>query len=262
VAGKETSGNISGSYLGEKGEIIMAVLVKEEKSLKKQYRTYLIWTLILILGGISAIILGTRNIGIEILGLIAITLGSITGNQFLRFFLGSHGETKVTLQMAKLPDNYIIINDVTIPNGSRTAQIDHVLIADNGIFCIETKSHQGTIYGSETERNWKQVKSGGYTNEFYSPIKQCMTHTMALKTLLKNNGFNIFIQPIVVFTTDDTVLHITSKTPVLKAEQLPQYITEYTSNRQISDADKQKITEIIMQNSITERKGARAHTTA
>jgi hypothetical protein len=179
----------------------MAIIAKEEKSLKKQYIRYLLYTIVLIPGGVTVTWLTMPNIKLQIIGIVMILLGTVPAERFVMLARGSIGENKVTKQLKQLPDDYIIINDVMIPNGDRTAQIDHIVIGDNGIFCIETKSHVGTIYGSETAHNWKQVrkseKGRNYNNTFYSPVKQCMTHVMALKTLLKDDSI---IQPIVVFT--------------------------------------------------------------
>lgn len=45
---------------------------------------------------------------------------------------------------------YFVFRDLIVPSYSRDlslTQIDHVVVSQYGIFCIETKSHHGAVYG-------------------------------------------------------------------------------------------------------------------
>ena len=55
---------------------------------------------------------------------------------------GAEGEEKVAEALGSLRDCNVI-NDVVLP-GERT-NIDHVVLAPNGIFIIETKNHKGAV---------------------------------------------------------------------------------------------------------------------
>src|SRR5260370_6228511 len=52
---------------------------------------------------------------------------------------------------------HMLLNNVTFENGNETTQIDHVLVAETGIFVIETKHYKGWIFGSPNSRSWTQV---------------------------------------------------------------------------------------------------------
>lgn len=88
----------------------------------------------------------------------------------------------------RLPRNsYIIFGDLIIPSVSgkvQMTQIDHVIISPFGIFCLETKSHQGSIYGGLRWRIWKQYL-GGKKFDLYSPILQNKHHVQSLEHLLR-----------------------------------------------------------------------------
>ncbi len=84
---------------------------------------------------------------------------------------------------------YFVFRDLIIPSPSRDlslTQIDHVVVSRTGIFCIETKSHRGSIYGYSRSGTWKQyLKGKNYS--FNSPFRQNQHHVRALEMLLKDS---------------------------------------------------------------------------
>lgn len=83
---------------------------------------------------------------------------------------------------------YIVFGDLIIPSVSssiKSTQIDHVIICLYGIFCIETKSHHGNIYGSFKRKYWKQYL-GNKSYEVYNPITQNHHHVKSLEYLLRS----------------------------------------------------------------------------
>lgn len=100
--------------------------------------------------------------------------------------IGRAGEHRVNRQaLRKLnPEVYTLLSNVTIPTKSgRTAQIDHVILSEFGIFVVETKNYSGWIFGSYNNRQWTQVL---YEDKFrfQNPIKQNYGHIRALAELL------------------------------------------------------------------------------
>lgn len=86
------------------------------------------------------------------------------------------------------PNFYTVFNNVMLPSrgNTSTTQIDHIVVSRFGIFCIETKSHKGWIFGSSDQKQWTQVL---YRDKyrFYNPIYQNFAHTKALELLLGQN---------------------------------------------------------------------------
>lgn len=83
--------------------------------------------------------------------------------------------------------SYVIFDNLILPSNGNTAhtEIDHVVVSPFGIFCIETKSHQGSIYGSENSAYWKQYL-GNQEFKIYNPFRQNYKHTKALEVLLES----------------------------------------------------------------------------
>lgn len=100
--------------------------------------------------------------------------------------IGRAGENRVNRQaLRKLnPEIYTLVSNITIPTKSgRTAQIDHIILSEFGIFVVETKNYSGWIFGSYNNRQWTQVL---YEDKFrfQNPIKQNYGHISALAALL------------------------------------------------------------------------------
>ncbi len=144
---------------------------------------------------------------------------------------GKAGESKVSSILRSLPEEYLVLDDVTIPDqGSTpdrkyTTQIDHVVVSPYGVFVIETKNYSGWIFGDEKSRRWKQTFKTTEAHFLYNPVKQNWGHTYALaeRLLLDINMF----KPIVVFS-DDCELHTNTTTPVVNMSRLRALILSCT----------------------------------
>lgn len=116
---------------------------------------------------------------------------------------GQEGEEEVGRILARLPrEEYIVLNDVLLPTGKGTTQIDHVVVSVYGIFVIESKNYQGRIYGTRSGDKWSQYVDGEEHN-FRNPIKQNVGHVIAVKRVTHLS--DDFIVPLVVFTGSATL---------------------------------------------------------
>lgn len=107
-------------------------------------------------------------------------------SDFDKSLTGAIGEAFVSRKLHELPEaSYSILNNILLPSSGNTptTQIDHIVVSIYGIFCIETKSHSGWIYGSAQSKYWKQVK---YANRYplYNPLWQNYAHIKALERVL------------------------------------------------------------------------------
>lgn len=93
---------------------------------------------------------------------------------------GINGERKVNRKLNPILFNKVnhrqINNLILVDKNGGSHQIDHVEIRENGIFCIETKSYIGWIFGDSKSEYWTQCLSKGRNNRFYNPVKQNRTH--------------------------------------------------------------------------------------
>ncbi|SHH49521.1 nuclease-related domain-containing protein [Clostridium grantii] len=147
---------------------------------------------------------------------------------------GIKGEKQIYKILKKLSNEYNIYNDITLWDGHKGAQIDHLILSPYGILNIETKNMTGEIIGDEDEDTWVQKKfskSGSeYSNKFKNPCIQGKEHERVLKNFLKNNGIKeeTPIKSIIVFNENvgGTLKVTTRSIKVLKSTELFSYINE------------------------------------
>lgn len=109
-------------------------------------------------------------------------------------------ENQVASALASMDvKSYILFNNLILKSDRNTSytEIDHVVVSPFGIFCIETKSHSGSIYGYTNARKWKQY-IGGYEYDIYNPFRQNYKHTKAIQDLL-GSKVKVPVHSLVVF---------------------------------------------------------------
>lgn len=119
---------------------------------------------------------------------------------------GYYGEYLVFCELYKTLSGYgKILMNLNIPvNGSKTTEIDLLLIHEKGVYVFEIKHYKGTIYGSDTDNIWTQYFRTAKNNTFKNPIKQNQYHIDALRKLYPN----VPIHSCIVFTSADCDIRI------------------------------------------------------
>lgn len=175
--------------------------------------------LLLILFGAASVIYGIYGIRInEIKGVI--------------------GERTVSRILHKLDTSaYQVLDNVVLHSGERITQIDHIVVAEAGVFVIETKNYKGWILGVETSEYWTQVLFQ-HKEKLYNPIRQNNSHIAALKNLLHEFKHIRYISLIVFSTRAE--LKVQTQTPVIYTHNLLDTIDNY-SNTNLTIADQQAI---------------------
>lgn len=112
--------------------------------------------------------------------------GYIAG-KYSRRVKENRGEAQIRQSLAKYCENKEahILNNVTLrlEDGS-TTQIDHILIATNGIFIIETKHYSGWIFANAKSKFWTQtIYSEKY--KFQNPLFQNYKHVKAVQNIFE-----------------------------------------------------------------------------
>jgi len=117
---------------------------------------------------------------------------------------------------------HVLLNNVTFQSENGTTQIDHVVVADTGIFVIETKHYSGWIFGGPNDSQWTQVIYRK-KSRFQNPIRQNYGHVRTLQSLFTLSD-EAFI-PVVVFTGDAEFKSDLGPT-VLRLDDLVAYLSE------------------------------------
>jgi hypothetical protein len=108
---------------------------------------------------------------------------------------GELGEYKINIQLDQLPKEYKYLSDVLVENPkakSGYSQIDHIALTPYGIFVIETKNYQGTIYGGKTRKTWSV--NGKF--KMMNPFVQNYGHIQAIKDILDKKYHDAFISMV------------------------------------------------------------------
>lgn len=124
---------------------------------------------------------------------------------------GATGEMRVINEVLQhLPDNFVVFNNLLVPFGQGTRELDYVVVAPTGLFVIEVKYHRGHIHGGENDLMWWQTKHSHaghpYMNTMRNPLRQTRMQIHALKNYLVDNGAPAWVDAIVVFAHDHCVL--------------------------------------------------------
>ncbi|MEZ4157009.1 MAG: nuclease-related domain-containing protein, partial [Candidatus Paceibacterota bacterium] len=174
---------------------------------------------------------------------------------------GAQGERFVAKKLRREldPAHYVILNDLMLPaqGGVGTAQIDHIVVSNFGIFCIETKSYVGPVYGDARAKQWTQYFSG-QKKPLYNPIYQNNRHVEAIKDLLLKSGMRAVVYPFIVFPNRDFKVKIYGTSIVGRTGETIEKILGY--REQIySDAEKNKIVALLASKNITTKDSRRQH---
>ncbi len=138
--------------------------------------------------------------------------------------IGWCGEHWTKKLLKTLPtDKYLVINDVLININNNYHQIDHIVVSQYGIFCIESKQYNGYIKGAKYDKYW--IRYIGNKKVYYiNPIKQNYGHVEALKKLLNLDNSKVIN---IVCIPSNAKLNIEDDGEVVRYNTLINKITGY-----------------------------------
>lgn len=104
---------------------------------------------------------------------------------FDRFLKGWVGEALGSLSQALFLDSsdYKTINNLTLPDGNATTQIDHVIVSRFGIFVVEDKTIDGWVFGNSKDPYWTIV-NWARKYKIQNPLHQNFKHIDAVVGVL------------------------------------------------------------------------------
>ena len=153
---------------------------------------------------------------------------------------GIKGEERTSSILRELPKGYEVFSSVQLSTNEGMAELDHVIVGENGVFVVEVKNHNGTIQGRDEDHSWIQHKvgrkGGEYTKEMRNPVKQVRRQVHILSSYFKQNGINLWIEGAVYFSNPQANVNVTSeRTNVFtSSNELQTYLTTHSSKRKIN----------------------------
>ncbi|MFD2631830.1 nuclease-related domain-containing protein [Idiomarina piscisalsi] len=160
---------------------------------------------------------------------------------------GAKGELKTLKLLEKLPDSYVLFNQVDVPNSRAKrgfTELDLIVVGPNGVFVVEVKNNNSKVTGDEQSPNWiahKVGRKGGrYTAKVRNPIKQLKKQVHVLAEHLKKNRASTWIDGVVFFSHRSARVKLSSppSVPVLERKGLVEYILNYQPKRAPSNVEK------------------------
>ncbi|MCM3709204.1 nuclease-related domain-containing protein [Sporosarcina luteola] len=142
--------------------------------------------------------------------------------------IGELGEYKINIQLDQLPKDCRYLSDLLVKNPkakSGYSQIDHVVLTPYGIFVIETKNYQGTIYGGKERKTWSV--NGKF--KMMNPFIQNYGHIKALTSFIDEKYHDLFISMVsftkrCTFKVDVDYRKIASKELIVYDVELSEFI--------------------------------------
>jgi len=102
-------------------------------------------------------------------------------------FRGDIAETRVrrVLSTGLQRNRYTVFNQLLLPSGGGTIEVDHVVVSRLGIFVIESHYARGWVSGSEVQDRWKQ-ESWLRESRFDNPVHR---NRLQVEALQRCTGF-------------------------------------------------------------------------
>jgi hypothetical protein len=164
-----------------------------------------------------------------------LTLFKASVRRWSRWFVGRKGESKVTEALKSLSDEYVVLNDIVLPDCK--GNVDHLLIGPNGVFVIETKNYSGFVKCEEEQWfvNGHRIRSLSKQAKRNSmAVRGCIAGLFAgPKTRVPH------VVPLLVFVSPTTKLKLFKPTVcVLKLNELVEFIRDREITRAITEGEK------------------------
>jgi hypothetical protein len=186
------------------------------------------WKAVLFFSVSVLVILVTLYVNLPYVGIAAavLTLGMFktTRRRWRNWMVGKRGEEAVSEALKSLPNDYVLLNDLMLPNGR--GNVDHLVIGPNGLLVIETKNYSGYVkcWADDWYVNGRKVSSLS---------KQAKGNAIAIKNTLEaifteHRTRLPYVHALLCFVNSRSRLKLGKPTiPVLRCSELARFIGGY-----------------------------------
>ncbi|WP_407272269.1 nuclease-related domain-containing protein [Radiobacillus sp. PE A8.2] len=168
-------------------------------------------------------------------------------NYYRNLEQGYKGECIFDRWLDKLPDHFIVLNDLLLEQNNTLFQLDSLLIIGNKLYLFEVKNFQGDFV-IEDER-W-YTRAG---NEIKDPLIQLHRSESLLRQLLQSLRLNFSIESYLIFIQPHFYLYkLRPDLPIVFSTQLQNFFDALSTNRLQSKSEQYKIIKYLLANHIEE----------
>ncbi|MCL1866015.1 MAG: NERD domain-containing protein [Oscillospiraceae bacterium] len=181
----------------------------------------------------------------------AFVLYTVTSRKYNILVSGRRGERILIKTAKKLSGNYSIFSNLPIRYKKNRSEIDLLIIGENGLLIIEVKNHSGVIIGSDTALTWthrKYYRKGKTTEtEMENPFKQMKRQREILKSILRSNEVDVWIDSILFFSGNPGLkLRVGDEIAVAGSEnELIGLINDYQAKNPLPKEKQEQIVKIL-----------------
>ena len=170
-----------------------------------------------------------------------ITVFMVLASYYIRrgiiFRFGARGENLGLVEALNLPDGYHVFTNVRISYQNYSQETDLIIVGMKGVYIVEVKNHNGHIVGDAQDAEWTQYKvgrgGGKYSKKMANPIKQVKGQVYKLSKFLKEQGINVWVEGIVLFTNEAVHVKVhNSSVPILHPDKRLAHYILTCKNRQ------------------------------
>lgn len=121
---------------------------------------------------------------------------------------GYHGELKLDYYLGYIPNDYVVLPDITLSFDRKDVQFDAIIISRRAIFVIEVKNFQGTIsFDPQLRQCFREHR--GTTDGFDYPLTQTDNAIILLRKWLEQQNLSgLPIYPIISFAHAETIIKV------------------------------------------------------
>lgn len=155
---------------------------------------------------------------------LALVMFKMNFRRWSNWTFGKSGEAAVSEALKSLPNDYVLLNDLMLPDGR--GNVDHLVIGPNGLFVIETKNYSGYVkcWADDWYVNGRKISSLS---------KQAKRNAIAIKNTLEaifaeHRTTLPYVHALLCFVNSRGRLKLGQPTiPVLRCYELARFIGGY-----------------------------------
>jgi hypothetical protein len=173
-------------------------------------------------------------IGVAV-AVVPLVMFKVNFRRWSNWTVGKSGEAAVSEALKSLPNDYVLLNDLMLPDGQ--GNVDHLVIGPNGLFVIETKNYSGYVkcWADDWYVNGRKISSLS---------KQAKRNAIAIKKTLEvifteHRTRLPYVHALLCFVNSRGRLKLGQPTiPVLRSSELARFIRGYQVSRAPSMASR------------------------